>query len=559
LAVTQVQDEKKLHDLIDVLRGEGVSFLVPYSSEPIGDRTIIDISHEALIRCWTKLSDPQDRWVKREFDDGLIWRSLLVEAKGFEKNRKRVLSPATIEERWPWWREGRWNAAWAERYGDQFNLVEDLMLASRRNALRRRLAQHALIGIILLISCVGIGYAIWLQRSQLALSEEQERALKPQDQFQECERCPTMLVMPAGEFVMGSPEGEEGRRAEEDPQHTVSITRTFAVAKFEVTFEQWDACHAAGGCRHTPSDFNWGRGSQPVINVSWNDAQEYVRWISKMTGKQHRLLSEAEWEYADRAGSDTAYPWGSKMDEGKANCDGCGSKWDIKQVARPAPIGSFPANAFGLNDMNGNVAEWVEDCCNGSYQAAPSDGSPWTTGDCGNRVVRGGSWGTDRHSLRVAARQWSATEIRNVNLGFRIARTIKTQDKSQEPMPKQAEPRPMPALRGCKLDLPVALADDFKVPDPAWALPSGLGLAWYADGQLVLKPLEGKIVRVLYPSFRFKNPTVCAVFKSPTAPPSGTATNGGVIFWATDISNFYVVRLHANGTYSVYRMANGLW
>jgi hypothetical protein len=174
LAVTQVQDEKKLHDLIDVLRGEGVSFLVPYSSEPIGDRTIIDISHEALIRCWTKLSDPQDRWVKREFDDGLIWRSLLVEAKGFEKNRKRVLSPATIEERWPWWREGRWNAAWAERYGDQFNLVEDLMLASRRNALRRRLAQHALIGIILLISCVGIGYAIWLQRSQLALSRVRE-------------------------------------------------------------------------------------------------------------------------------------------------------------------------------------------------------------------------------------------------------------------------------------------------------------------------------------------------------------------------------------------------
>jgi hypothetical protein len=243
LELTQVREEKKLRDIIDLLRGEGVSFLFPYASEPILEGTIIDIGHEALIRCWTKLSDPQDGWVKREFDDGLIWRSLLVEAKGFEKNKKRVLSPATTEERWAWWQEGRWNGGWAERYGNSFSLVENLMLASRRNAVRKRLIQHAFVGVLLVISCAGVLYAVLVNRDRLelsVLSAENERALKPQEQFQECDRCPTMVVVPAGESVMGSREDEQGRTEYEGPRHRVAIAAPFAVSKFEVTFEQWD-------------------------------------------------------------------------------------------------------------------------------------------------------------------------------------------------------------------------------------------------------------------------------------------------------------------------------
>jgi formylglycine-generating enzyme required for sulfatase activity len=242
-----------------------------------------------------------------------------------------------------------------------------------------------------------------------------------QEQFQECDRCPTMVVVPAGESVMGSREDEQGRTEYEGPRHRVAIAAPFAVSKFEVTFEQWDTCYALGGCRFNPDDVGWGRGNQPVINVNWSDAEEYVHWLSSQTGKEYRLLSETEWEYAARAGSDTAYSWGNEIHGGRSNCNGCGSKWDGVQ---PAPVGSFPPNSFGVYDINGNVSEWVEDCWNDSYEGAPSDGSAWTSGACSNRVVRGGSWGTNPQSARAAARGSSATGVRNQNLGFRIARTL---------------------------------------------------------------------------------------------------------------------------------------
>ena len=261
-----------------------------------------------------------------------------------------------------------------------------------------------------------------LAERQAPLTAVQERALKPGDSFKEGANCPEMIVVPPGRFLMGSPAGrgdDDGR-----PAHEVTITKPFAVARFALTFDEWDACAARGGCRTGVFDSGWGRSQRPVIHVSWNDAQAYVRWLSSITGKRYRLLSEAEYEYAARAKSRTAYPWGDGVSlnrEPMANCDGCGSQWAGKQTA---PVGSFPANAFGLYDMIGNVWEWTEDCWNPSYEGAPTDGSPWKSGDCRFRVVRGGSWRNDPGLLRSAGRVRHFADYRNDNLGFRIARAL---------------------------------------------------------------------------------------------------------------------------------------
>jgi formylglycine-generating enzyme required for sulfatase activity len=256
------------------------------------------------------------------------------------------------------------------------------------------------------------------------LSPDRERALKPKDAFTECSGCPEMLVVPAGSFTMGSPTGETGRFDDEGPPHKVTIAKPFAVSKFTLTFDNWDACVSDGDCDgYQPSDNGWGRGLQPAINVSWNDAKSYVVWLSKKTGKPYRLLTEAEYEYATRAGTQTAYWWGNDIGKGNANCDGCGSRWDNKQTA---PAGSFTPNKFGLYDMSGNVWGWVEDCLHDNYQEAPSDGSAWTNAcaDATRRVVRGGSWYNGPRALRAANRFGIATDGRFYSLGFRLARTL---------------------------------------------------------------------------------------------------------------------------------------
>ena len=198
---------------------------------------------------------------------------------------------------------------------------------------------------------------------------------------------PEMVVIPAGSFRMGCVSGV-GCNDREHPVHEVTISQSLAVGKYEVTFAEWDACVAAGGCSHRPNDA-WGRSRHPVMRVSWDDVQEYVRWLSSQTGAEYRLLSESEWEYAARAGTSTAYSWGNQIGSGRANCDGCGSQWDDSQTA---PVGSFSPNVWGLHDMHGNVWEWVQDCWNGSYSGAPSNGGAWQQGDCSRRVLRGGSW-----------------------------------------------------------------------------------------------------------------------------------------------------------------------
>jgi formylglycine-generating enzyme required for sulfatase activity len=225
-----------------------------------------------------------------------------------------------------------------------------------------------------------------------------------------------MIVMPAGKFTMG----------EKQQQHEVTIAGPFAVSQFPVTFDQWDACVAGGGCDdYRPSDVGWGRSTRPVINVSWQDAQNYVDWLNRMTGtKSYRLLSEAEFEYAARAGSTTPYPWGDDIGGNNANCDGCKSAWDGK---RTSPVGSFAANKFGLFGMQGNVWQWVEDCWHEDYEGAPKKGrcvEHGCTPDDRRRVERGGSWNSNPDLLRSASRDWYAAGNRDYSLGFRVGRTL---------------------------------------------------------------------------------------------------------------------------------------
>jgi formylglycine-generating enzyme required for sulfatase activity len=200
------------------------------------------------------------------------------------------------------------------------------------------------------------------------LTAARERALKPKDSFRECDKgCPLMIVVPAGEFTMGSPTSEKGRQDNEGPQHSVLIANPFAVSVYDVTFDDWDACALVGGCPRDGGviDAGWGRGDRPVIDVSWEHARAYVKWLSTMTGKQYWLLSEAEWEYAARAGTTTAFYWGDELGEKNANCYDCGSEWSRKWTS---PVGSFKPNPFGLYDMAGNVWQWVQDCYNANYK-----------------------------------------------------------------------------------------------------------------------------------------------------------------------------------------------
>ena len=189
---------------------------------------------------------------------------------------------------------------------------------------------------------------------------------------------------------------------------------------YDVTFADWDACVAVGGCSRV-GDSGFGRGTRPVINVNFGDARRYVEWLSKMTGRTYRLLTEAEWEYAARAGSTTAYFWGDQIGSGNANCNECGSQWDHQ---RTAPVGKFTPNQFGLYDIVGNVSQWVQDCWNADYDGAPTDGSAWTIGDCDNGVVRGGSWFNDPQNLRSADRFRNPRTLRNLSFGIRLGRTL---------------------------------------------------------------------------------------------------------------------------------------
>jgi formylglycine-generating enzyme required for sulfatase activity len=203
----------------------------------------------------------------------------------------------------------------------------------------------------------------------------------------------------------------------------VTLARPFAVGRFAVTFDEWDACAADGGCNgYKPEDKGWGRGRRPVIEVSWDDAKAYVAWLSKTTGKTYRLLSEAEREYVTRAGTTTPFWWGNSISTSQANYDGTSVNGEYRQ--QTLPVGSLQPNPWGLYHVHGNVWEWVEDCNHGSYSGAPSDASAWTFEDCSLRVIRGGSWYNIPQLLRSAYREGLASDKRFNDTGFRVGRTL---------------------------------------------------------------------------------------------------------------------------------------
>jgi formylglycine-generating enzyme required for sulfatase activity len=260
------------------------------------------------------------------------------------------------------------------------------------------------------------------------LSPERERALKPKDSFKECAACREMVVVPAGTFTMGSPESEPERYPDESPQHGVAFARQLAVGRFAVTFDEWDACAADGGCGgYKPSDQGWGRGRRPVINVSWDDAKAYVVWLSNKIGKTYRLLSESEREYVTRAGTSTPFWWGSSISTSQANYNGDftyggGAKGEFR--AKTLPVDTFQPNPWGFYQVHGNVMEWVQDCWQDNYNGAPPDGSARTSGDCNSRVLRGGSWLSNPQFLRSANRYGNPSGGRISSLGFRVGRTL---------------------------------------------------------------------------------------------------------------------------------------
>jgi formylglycine-generating enzyme required for sulfatase activity/uncharacterized caspase-like protein len=285
----------------------------------------------------------------------------------------------------------------------------------------------------------------------------EERSLKPKDSFKECDKCPEMVVVPAGRFAMGSPENEAGRDPNEGPQHQVTITKPFAVGKFHVTVDQFAAFVAAtsydaGSKCVAYKDGKWeeqeGRswrnpgfaqaGNHPAVCLNWNDAKAYVAWLSRETDRSYRLLTEAEWEHAARANSTRRYSFGDK----EADLCGYGNGADQTSKSRvpgaqawtvapcddgyayTSPVGAFSANLFELYDMQGNAWQWVEDCWHDSYTGSSTDGSAWTSGECSRRVVRGGSWFAYPRRLRAAYRNGNSSGIRYYDIGFRVARTL---------------------------------------------------------------------------------------------------------------------------------------
>lgn len=256
----------------------------------------------------------------------------------------------------------------------------------------------------------------------LSVSSAAQPALRPgqvfHDRMKNGTDAPEMVVVPAGRFRMGDIQGKGTK--DEQPIHEVHLRRPFAVSRYEVTFDQYDSFAKATG-RELAEDEGFGRGRRPVIRVSWNDAVDYAAWLTQQTGNLYRLPTEAEWEYAARAGTETIYWWGNEKQPGFANCIGCGSRWGSKQ---PVPVGSFKPNSFGLYDTAGNVLEWVQDCWHDNYQGAPSDGSAWEkehNGDCDGRVRRGGSYIGD---VRSSARGLFRQSARFRSLGFRLVREI---------------------------------------------------------------------------------------------------------------------------------------
>jgi formylglycine-generating enzyme required for sulfatase activity len=417
------------------------------TSEKDGKATA-EVAHEILLKTWPTLK----RWLEDEHEF-LVWRGELEARReeydragkaGARQQRQALLMGLPLDT------AKKWLEARRPDIEPRAQAFIDTSLRADRAAARTRKGLGA-VGVLMLSTIVFLLGIIlrdeirnlWFEQTTLrafiaanfgdhVLKPEAERRLKPGESFQECAKdCPKMVVIPPGEFWMGSRDSEG--EAYERPRHKVKIDKPFAVGKFEVTWNDWEACVLMRGCDYA-GDSGLGKDSRPLINVSWAQARLYVAWLSRMTRKPYRLLTEAEWEYAARGVTSAdaphpPYPWGDEASHEKANygmdqcCDGRiegRDKW-----IRTAPVGEFPANAFGLHDMHGNVWEWVEDTWHDNYRGAPVDGRAWIEGgDAYRRVVRGGSWISAPQSLRSAARYRYSTDHRDDDAGIRVGRTL---------------------------------------------------------------------------------------------------------------------------------------
>jgi len=384
---------------------------------------VVEIAHESLLRQWPPLTE----WLKLDAEN-----LKLLEA---------------IERAASDWVQHGADTAWLDHRGERLRAAEQL---ATRADFRKRLGNDGLAYIAAcrareaaenkgrtrvrmlvgaLAAALILGVVSWKYQRTVqnefyrvttvtALGAERERSLKPHETFQECSDCPKMIVVPAGAFKMGSPDSDHVKG--ESPQHDVTIAQQLAVGIYEVTFREWDACATHGDCNPNIRAGGWGRLNQPAINVSWNDAQTYVAWLSRITGKTYRLLTEAQWEYAARATKPTYYSFG--------NDDGMLEQYawySANSQAQTHEVGQKKPNLFGLYDMHGNVSEWVEDCHRDGYQGAPIDGSAWRSEDnCIRRVVRGGSWLYGAKPLRSASRDWAPPDTGKDDIGFRVARVL---------------------------------------------------------------------------------------------------------------------------------------
>jgi formylglycine-generating enzyme required for sulfatase activity len=434
--------------LVELLAGPHWRLLV--TGEKDGKRTA-EVAHEILLKTWPTLK----RWLEdeREF---LVWRgeldARLEEYKwagkaGVRQQRQALLMGLSLDMAKKWFEARRTDI------GPPAQAFIETSMRAEQAAARIRQGLQAAVGVLMLGTIAGLLAFIfkadidhfWFEKMILGpyiaanftgrgLTPDLERAPKAFHPFRECPKdCPEMIVIPPGEFWMGSRDGEGV--ASERPRHPVKIDKPFAVGKFAVTWDDWDACVAMRGCQSKSSkESPFGRKRQPVVNVSWDDAKAYTAWLSRMTGKPYRLPTEAEWEYAARGvtradAPHPIYPWGDKASHEYANYGAdecCKAKTEGRdQWANTAPVGQFPSNAFGLYDMHGNVWQWVEDRWHDDYGGAPANRSAWIEGgDEHQRVVRGGSWIASPEHIRSATRDKDGPLIVSNGLGFRVARDL---------------------------------------------------------------------------------------------------------------------------------------
>jgi formylglycine-generating enzyme required for sulfatase activity/class 3 adenylate cyclase len=393
----------------------------------VRNRDTLEVAHEALLR-----RPPIAGWLEEEKDALKLRDDVMREAEEWSSGGRQA--DALV-------RRGARLVSAVELLGNpdfvaaMAPTAEYLAASQKLAAAGRRSARLVQTVIYTLFLCIIAGLVAFINQAflrehyqwhivmrptVLTAELEKQKAAKPGSDFKECANgCPTMIVVPAGKFTMGSPVSDKDRNNDEGPQREVTIGQPFAVGKTAVTFAEWDICVAVGACPKA-DDSGWGRDERPVTNVSWDEAKMYLTWLAKQTDKPYRLLTEAEWEYAARAGNPGQYSFGddkTQLDE---------YAWFSKNSdGKTQPVGTKKPNAFGLYDMHGNVWQWVEDCYGESYSGAPTDGSAVTSTACSRRVLRGGSWSGEPDHLRSSNRNGFITLFRIGNVGFRVGRTLK--------------------------------------------------------------------------------------------------------------------------------------